>query len=82
MDEYIRKKTIDGIHMNRLWTWDDATRMVNFIRGEYARAAKYGLDIPLLRMDMSKAELKRKEDELTSYFIYEMRKPPYRPKTE
>lgn len=40
-----------------------------------------GLNIPLmLNETMTKKELKQKEDFLTDYFLYEMRKPPYRPK--
>ena len=41
-DEYLRKTLTDKPKANHLWTWDDATRMVNLYRSEIARAAKYG----------------------------------------
>ena len=41
------------------------------------KSAKYGLDIPIQRNRyMTKEELKTKEDELTAYFLHEMRKAP------
>lgn len=41
------------------------------------KAHKYGLDIPIQRnMHMTKEELRAKEDELTAYFLHEMRKKP------
>ena len=35
-----------------------------------------GLDIPIQNKLMSKDELKQREDQLTEYFLYELRKKP------
>ena len=40
------------------------------------QANKYGLDIPIQRSrDITKEELKQREDDLTAYFLYELKKP-------
>ena len=63
--------------MHRLWTWDDSTRIANFMTTHMMQAQKYGLDIPIFRdMNVTKNELKTREDELTAYFLHEMRKRP------
>ena len=37
---------------------------------------KYGLDIPIFNEDgLTKEDLKAREDQLTDYFLYELRKP-------
>ena len=62
--------------MTRLWTWDDSTKIVNFMTMHLMQAEKYGLDIPIQNSALwTKEELKNREDELTEYFLYEMRKP-------
>ena len=50
--------------------------MVNFFDLHLMQARKFGLDIPVLRStNMTKDELKQREDELTAYFLHELRKP-------
>ena len=62
--------------MLRMWTWDDSTKIVNFMTLHLKQAQKYSLDIPIQNQALfTKEELKTKEDELTEYFLYEMRKP-------
>ena len=67
---------MDKPKMLRLWAWDDSSKIVNFMTCHLMQAKKYGLDIPIQnKMFITKEELKAREDELTEYFLYEMRKP-------
>ena len=67
---------MDKPKMLKLWAWDDATKIVNFMTLHLMQAQKYGLDMPIQKNKLyTKDELKMKEDELTEYFLYEMRKP-------
>ena len=60
----------------RLWTWDDASKIANFMQLHMMQAEKFGLDMPNTASQMlTKEELKKREDELKDYFLYEMRKP-------
>ena len=76
MDDFMQAQAMDKPKMLRMWTWDDSTKIVNFMTLHLKQAAKYGLDIPIQNTALyTKEELKKKEDELTEYFLYEMRKP-------
>lgn len=67
---------MDRPKMQRLWTWEDSTKMANFMEMHMMKAQKFGLDFPHFNNRLwTKEELKAKEDELTEYFLYEMRKP-------
>ena len=67
---------MDKPKMLRMWTWDDSSRIVNFFTLHLMHAKKFGLDIPNHNNNLlTKEELKKREDELTEYFLYEMRKP-------
>ena len=69
-------KVVDKPRMNRLWTWDDSSKIVNMMNVHFIKAAKYGLDLGTTnKFNYTKDELRAKEDELTEYFLYEMRKP-------
>ena len=76
MDDFMSSMAMDKPKMLRMWTWDDSSKIVNFMTCHFEQARKYGLDIPIQnRVLMTKEELKAREDELTEYFLYEMRKP-------
>ena len=76
MDDYMQSAAMDRPKLLRLWAWDDATKIVNFMTQHYMQAEKYGLNFPITANKLyTKAELKMKEDELCEYFLYEMRKP-------
>ena len=66
----------DKPKMLRLWAWEDQTKIANFMTLHMMKAAKYGLDFPHFNSQLyTTEELKKKEDELCEYFLYEMRKP-------
>ena len=76
MDDYMNATAMDKPKMLRMWTWDDSTRIVNFMTLHLKQAEKYCLDIPIQNTALyTKEELKAKEDALVEYFLYEMRKP-------
>ena len=69
-------QSIDRPRLLRTWTWQDSSKIVNFFDLHLLQAHKYGLDVPILRCtDITKDELKQKEDDLTAYFLHELRKP-------
>ena len=60
-----------------MWTWDDSSRMANMMSVHLFKCHKYALDIPVQRsVGLTKDDLKAREDQLTDYFLYEMRKQP------
>ena len=76
MDDYMQANTMDKPKMIRLWTWDDSSKIVNFIDCHFKMVERYGLNYPAQCQEMvTKQELKTREDELVDYFLYEMRKP-------
>ena len=75
MDDYMTSMAMDRPKMLRLWTWEDSTKIVNFLTINMLKAQKYGLDFPHQNNRLhTKEELKQKEDELTEYFLEQMRK--------
>mmetsp|Transcript_3916 Transcript_3916/g.5920 ORF Transcript_3916/g.5920 Transcript_3916/m.5920 type:complete len:80 (+) Transcript_3916:347-586(+) len=76
MDDFQKGQVVDQPRMNRLWTWEDSSKIVNFVTIHLELAKKYGLDLGVTNnAPYTKEELKTKENELTEYFLYEMRKP-------
>ena len=76
MDDFMTAQAMDKPKMFRMWTWDDSSRIVNFMTLHLEKCVKYGLDIPVQNQTlMTKEELKLREDQLTEHFLYEMRKP-------
>ena len=76
MDDFMSAQAMDKPKMFRMWTWDDSSRIVNFMTLHLMKAQKYALDIPIQNSSlMTKEELKLREDQLTEHFLYEMRKP-------
>ena len=76
MDDYMTQWRVDGPRTQRLWTWMDASKMVEFYREHQFRCHKYGLDNCKGIANPTKEALKTREDELTEYFLHEMRKKP------
>ena len=77
LDDFMTYQAIDKPRLLRLWTWDDSTRIVNMMSVYLLKSHRYALDIPTQRSTgLTKEDLKRREDELTQYFLYEMRKKP------
>ena len=76
MDDYQLGNVVDKPRMNRLWTWDDSSKIVNMMNVHLQYVKKYGLDLGVTnRASFTQGEIKQMEDELTEYFLYEMRKP-------
>ena len=77
IDDYMQLNSIQSPRSYRLWTWDDSSKMVNFLRNHREKAAKYGLDLtyPLPKFT-TKEDLQRREDALTEFFVHQMRKAP------
>ena len=46
MDDYMSSMAMDRPKMLRLWTWEDSTKIVNFLNLNMIKAQKYGLDFP------------------------------------
>ncbi len=77
LEDFMTYQAIDKPRLLRMWTWDDSSRIVNMMSVHLLKCHKYALDIPVQRtMGLTKEDLKRKEDQLTEYFLYEMRKKP------
>ena len=77
LDDFMTYQAIDKPRLLRLWTWDDSSRIVNMMSVHLMKSHRYALDIPIQRQQgLTKDDLKRKEDQLTEYFLYEMRKKP------
>ena len=47
LDDYMTAKSMDRPKMHRLWTWDDSSKIVNFMTLHLMQAEKYALDIPV-----------------------------------
>ena len=76
LDDFMNSQAMDKPKMLRMWAWEDSTKIVNFMTLHLKQAEKFALDIPIQNQTLfTKEELKKKEDELTEYFLYEMRKP-------
>ena len=77
LDDFMTYQAIDKPRLLRLWTWEDSTRIANLMTIHLMKSHRYALDIPAQRSTgMTKEDLQRREDELTQYFLYEMRKKP------
>eukprot|EP00347_Sterkiella_histriomuscorum_P019105 403342929 len=77
LGDYMNYIAIEKPRSLRLWTWDDSTKIVNFLTLHLMKSQKYGLDIPFnTPVFLDKEQAKVREDELVQYFLYEMRKKP------
>ena len=76
MDDYMSANAVDRPRILRTWTWQDSCKIVNFFDSHMLKCQKFGLDIPIFNSrGMTKEELKEREDNLTDYFLHELRKP-------
>ena len=76
LDDFNAVNATDRPRILRTWTWQDSCKIVNFFDLHLIRSAKYGLDIPVFNsIGVTKEMLKTREDQLTEYFLYELRKP-------
>ena len=66
-------------NINKFFVWDDAIKIANYFEWVMRRITKYGLHWGInhkYKFDNYKQEIKKSEDELVDYFLYEMRKAP------
>ena len=76
LDDFNSVNATDRPRILRAWTWQDSSKIVNFFTMHMMRSAKYGLDIPVFNsIGWTKEMMQKGEDNLTEYFLYEMRKP-------
>ena len=47
MDDFMTGYVMERPKMFRLWTWDDSSKIVDFMTLHLALAEKYGLNIPV-----------------------------------
>ena len=77
LDDFMTYQAIDKPRMLRMWTWEDSTKIVNFMTLHFVKSHQYGLDLPILSSQgHTKEELQEREDELTQYFLDLMRQKP------
>ena len=76
LDDYMTQNNVDRPRVLRTWTWSDSIKIVNFFDSHLLMCQKFGLDIPIMHGgDLTKEDLKQREDNLTEYFLHELRKP-------
>ena len=76
LDDYMGQNAVDRPRILRTWTWQDSSKIVNFFDAHLLKCQKFGLDIPIFNQSgCTKEELKAREDQLTAYFLHELRKP-------
>ena len=76
LDDFMGQNAVDRPRILRTWTWQDSSKIVGFFDAHLLKCQKYALDIPIFKnTNMTKEELKEREDQLTAYFVHELRKP-------
>ena len=76
LDDFMAQNAVDRPRILRTWTWQDSSKIVGFFDAHLLKCQKYALDIPIFKnTNMTKEELKEREDQLTAYFVHELRKP-------
>jgi len=78
-EHHIKLGNLDSFALGRVYYWDDATKMGNYFDYVMRRINKYGLHWGLLNKNKFqgyKEKIAQEEDDLTKYFLYEMRKAP------
>ena len=78
-DHHIKMGNLDTAAQNKYLKWDDASLSVAYLQYVLDRVRKYGLNYGPLgqtKFPDYKQKLKNVEEELTQYFLYEMRKEP------
>ena len=78
-EHHLKLGHTDYNNLYKIYYWDDATKIVNYLDYVTKRINKYGLHWGVIdnqKFDGYKEQIKKDEDELTNYFLFEMRKPP------
>ncbi len=78
-DYHLKMGIVDKPALHKFLKWDDASITVNYLLYVLERIKKYGLcygPIGQSKFPDYKETLRKTEDELTDYFLYEMRKEP------
>ena len=79
-EHHLKLGNVDhGGNRLKFYVWDDAVKIANYFEWVMRRITKYQLHWGInhkYKFDNYKNEIKKSEDELVDYFLYEMRKPP------
>ena len=63
MDDFQKSYAMDRPKTNRLWTWEDSSKIVNMMTCHLKLTQKYGLDMPIMNnMFWTKEELEAREN--------------------
>jgi len=79
-DHHIKMGGVDAYSQNKYLKWDDASITIAYFEYVLKRLNKYKLLLgPLTQKKYPeyKDDLKKQEDDLVDYFLYEMRKEPF-----
>jgi hypothetical protein len=92
IEHHIKLGELDRVAVHKYYNWDDASLVTGYYDYVLRRLGKYGkinlikgLQYGLLnskKFPNYKEELRNLEDDLTDYFLYEMRKEPQEVKYE
>lgn len=76
---HFKQGSIDHYNPNKLAIWDDATLMGDYLDYVLERIKKYGLHwgaLTVIKHDNYKNLMKKDEDDLTDFFLHQMRQAP------
>jgi hypothetical protein len=79
LEHHTKLGELDRLSLHRYFNWDDASITTSYYDYVLRRISKYGLQHGLLnykKFPNYRENLKKLEDELTDYFLYEMKKEP------
>ncbi len=79
LEYHVKMGLLDQFTQHKYLKWDDASIGVSYLEYVLNRTRKYGLNYGPLgqgKFPNYKETLRTKEEELTEYFLYEMRKEP------
>lgn len=79
LEHHIKMGDVDKPNPYKYLNWRDASLSVAYLEYVLTRLSRYGLHWGALRNKKFpdyKQKIRSEEDELTDYFLYEMRKPP------
>ncbi|KRX05052.1 hypothetical protein PPERSA_06686 [Pseudocohnilembus persalinus] len=73
---------IKGARFHADRTWEEASKIVNFIDKKLSRVSKYGLDYPIFSPHYKVDNCIQKENEVVDLLVREMKKKPFVQSTE
>lgn len=80
LEHHVKSGNLDGHSFeDRVYYWDDASKIANYMDYVTRRINKYGLHWGIInkkKFENYKEKIQKEEDELVDYFLYEMRKAP------